>query len=225
MPPPASRSVTTVATSAVTAALRRPPLLLHVDSPGPAPRSVVLLSTAALTPSVLRFRHSRHGVVSRSAAVPRAAFVPPLWPGTPTTLRRLSQVAAATVTEPGATAVPAADGVRAPSITVGERASQRLNDINRRAAGVPPQALRLTVEAGGCYGYQYVMTLTQDAPTADDRVFERDGARVYVDEVSLGLVDGSTLEFVDELIGSSFQVIGNPNAESACGCKASFNLA
>jgi Fe-S cluster assembly iron-binding protein IscA len=55
-------------------------------------------------------------------------------------------------------------------------------------------------------------------------VFEKDGARVVVDTVSLDLINGSTVEYVEELIGSSFQVIGNPQAESSCGCKTSFNV-
>lgn len=86
------------------------------------------------------------------------------------------------------------------------------------------QAFRIAVDAGGCHGYQYVLGLTSEPPSKDDVVFQKDGAEVYIDDVSLGLISGSSLEYVEELIGSSFQIVGNPNAESSCGCKASFNV-
>ncbi|CAI7927820.1 unnamed protein product [Closterium sp. NIES-54] len=81
--------------------------------------------------------------------------------------------------------------------------------------------LRLTVEGGGCSGFQYIFTL-DDKVTAEDSVFERDGVRLVVDNVSLLFVDGATVDFTDELIRSSFQVISNPNSASSCGCGASF---
>ncbi|KAJ3192515.1 [4Fe-4S] proteins maturation [Irineochytrium annulatum] len=98
---------------------------------------------------------------------------------------------------------------------------QQLNRINSQTKS--SQALRVLIEAGGCHGYQYVMSLT-DAVAEDDVTFEKDGAKVVVDEVSLKLVEGSTLEYVNELIGSSFQLTGNPKAESSCGCKTSFSI-
>jgi iron-sulfur cluster assembly accessory protein len=66
--------------------------------------------------------------------------------------------------------------------------------------------------------------LTSDPPTEEDIVIEKDGAKILIDNTSLELIHGSSLEFVEELIGSSFQIIGNPNAESSCGCKSSFNV-
>ncbi|KAI8917111.1 iron-sulfur assembly protein IscA-like 2, mitochondrial-like protein [Powellomyces hirtus] len=84
--------------------------------------------------------------------------------------------------------------------------------------------LRVTVESGGCHGFQYKMDLTTEMDDVDDTVFELDGARVVVDAISLDFVAGSTLDYVEELIGSSFQVTNNPKAESSCGCKTSFNV-
>ncbi|CAI5494639.1 unnamed protein product [Closterium sp. Naga37s-1] len=71
--------------------------------------------------------------------------------------------------------------------------------------------LRLTVEGGGCSGFQYIFTL-DDKVTAEDSIFDRDGVRLVVDNVSLLFVDGATVDFTDELIRSSFQVISNPNS-------------
>lgn len=59
---------------------------------------------------------------------------------------------------------------------------------------------------------------------SESRVFERDGAKVVVDEVSLPFIDGSHLDFVSELIGQSFRIVDNPIADSGCGCGVSFNL-
>ncbi|KAJ3409642.1 hypothetical protein HDV05_004322 [Chytridiales sp. JEL 0842] len=99
--------------------------------------------------------------------------------------------------------------------------TRRINAINAKQNTT--DAFRISVDAGGCHGYQYVLGLTKEI-TEEDVVFEKDGAKVVVDTVSLELINGSTLEFVEELIGSSFQVVGNPNAESSCGCKTSFNV-
>ncbi|KAJ3090888.1 [4Fe-4S] proteins maturation, partial [Physocladia obscura] len=90
---------------------------------------------------------------------------------------------------------------------------QRINAINaKNAASGPPQAFRISVDSGGCHGYQYVMGLTRDVDYLEDVVFKKDGATVVIDKISLDLCAGSTLEFVEELIGSSFQVTGNPKA-------------
>ena len=82
--------------------------------------------------------------------------------------------------------------------------------------------LRVAVSGGGCSGFQYGFSF-DDTVTPDDRTFERDGTTVVIDEVSLGLLDGSTIDFVEDLIGASFQ-IKNPQATSACGCGASFSI-
>ena len=84
------------------------------------------------------------------------------------------------------------------------------------------QMVRLSVEGGGCSGFQYVFGFA-DAPAGDDRVFELDGAKLVVDDVSLPLIDGSTLDYVDNLSGAHFKV-NNPNAQSSCGCGTSFSV-
>ena len=83
-------------------------------------------------------------------------------------------------------------------------------------------ALRVSVEGGGCSGFSYKFDLTNET-TDDDVVIEKRGARVLVDAVSVMYMDGSTIDFVDELIGQSFQV-RNPNATASCGCGTSFSL-
>lgn len=85
-------------------------------------------------------------------------------------------------------------------------------------------ALRLAVESGGCSGFQYTFKMEEPELTAEDRLFERDGTKVVVDEGSLELIKGSTLDFEQELIRSSFAIVNNPKAESACGCGSSFAI-
>lgn len=80
--------------------------------------------------------------------------------------------------------------------------------------------LRVAVEGGGCSGFQYEIGVAPSA-NADDLVIERDGARLFIDPVSLPFLLGSQVDWVDELIGASFKV-KNPNATSACGCGVSF---
>lgn len=82
--------------------------------------------------------------------------------------------------------------------------------------------LRVYVDAGGCSGFQYKFELTDEAMEADDVVYEDNGARVVVDQDSLDLLKGSTIDFVQEMIRSSFAVVDNPQSESACGCGSSF---
>jgi iron-sulfur cluster assembly accessory protein len=82
--------------------------------------------------------------------------------------------------------------------------------------------LRVAVEGGGCSGFQYEINVAS-APNDDDLIVERDGARVFVDPVSLPFLLGSEVDWVDELIGASFKV-KNPNATSSCGCGVSFSV-
>ena len=85
-----------------------------------------------------------------------------------------------------------------------------------------PAILRLSVDGGGCAGFQYKFGLT-DVADADDAVAERDGVALVVDPISLDLVRGSAVDFVDSLGGSAFRVT-NPNAASGCGCGTSFSI-
>jgi iron-sulfur cluster assembly accessory protein len=82
--------------------------------------------------------------------------------------------------------------------------------------------LRVAVEGGGCSGFQYQFDLVE-APEDDDLKIERDGAAALVDLMSLVLLKGSEIDFVDELAGAEFR-IRNPNAKSSCGCGVSFSI-
>ena len=82
--------------------------------------------------------------------------------------------------------------------------------------------LRIAVSGGGCSGFQYGLSF-DDQCNDDDFVFERDGIGVVVDEISLDLLNGAEVDFVEDLMGASFQ-IRNPNAASSCGCGNSFSM-
>jgi iron-sulfur cluster assembly accessory protein len=85
-----------------------------------------------------------------------------------------------------------------------------------------PAILRLSVEGGGCSGFQYKFDLAE-APEADDSISETAGVKLLVDPVSLDLVAGSTVDFVESLGGAAFKV-ENPKAASGCGCGSSFGV-
>ena len=82
--------------------------------------------------------------------------------------------------------------------------------------------LRIAVSGGGCSGFQYGLSF-DDQRNDDDFLFERDGVTVVVDDVSLGLLNGAEVDFVEDLMGASFR-INNPNAASSCGCGNSFSI-
>jgi iron-sulfur cluster assembly accessory protein len=106
-----------------------------------------------------------------------------------------------------------------PSITLSARAAQRIVELFKSEAAT---LFRVSVEGGGCSGFQYRFDLVKErAP--DDLLIERDGARVVVDPVSLEFVQGSEIDFVDELIGAQFK-IKNPNVTASCGCGTSFSV-
>lgn len=86
----------------------------------------------------------------------------------------------------------------------------------------PGSVFRVSVEGGGCSGFQYQFAI-DPAPAPDDALVERDGARVAIDPASLGFLTGAKIDFVDDLMGQSFRV-DNPNAVSSCGCGTSFSL-
>ena len=106
------------------------------------------------------------------------------------------------------------------SITVTERAAHRIGEILRREpAGT---MLRVSVEGGGCSGFQYKFDM-DSTQAADDLVIQRDGATVLIDQTSVAYLAGSEIDFVDDLIGASFR-INNPKATASCGCGTSFTV-
>jgi iron-sulfur cluster insertion protein len=105
-------------------------------------------------------------------------------------------------------------------ISLTQSAAKRVAWIAERQA--KPAILRLAVDGGGCAGFTYKFELAEDAAT-EDAVTETDGVRLVVDPVSLELVKGSAVDFVEELGGAAFRVI-NPNAQSGCGCGSSFSV-
>ena len=112
------------------------------------------------------------------------------------------------------------DTETATPVTLSARAAKRINKV--MAAEPEGSMLRVAVNGGGCSGFQYAFEITQ-ARNADDLAIERDGATVLVDSVSLDFLKGSEIDFVDDLIGQSFQ-IRNPNATASCGCGTSFAI-
>lgn len=105
-------------------------------------------------------------------------------------------------------------------VTVSASAAKRIGQILK--AEPTPMMLRLAVTGGGCSGFQYNFAL-DDVRMDDDLVLVRDDATVLIDPVSLDFLNGSEIDFVDDLIGAAFKV-NNPNAKSSCGCGTSFSV-
>lgn len=108
----------------------------------------------------------------------------------------------------------------ADTLTLTPAAAQRVAVIARKQT--KPAILRLSVEGGGCSGFQYKFEMA-DAPENDDSVSETDGVQLVVDPVSLDLVGGSVVDYVESLGGAAFRV-ENPNAAAGCGCGSSFGI-
>ena len=116
------------------------------------------------------------------------------------------------------------DGQTSPSpeqVTLTASAAKRVAALTIQE-NAPDAFLRLAVSGGGCSGFQYGLSFDEER-NPDDVVFEHGGVRVVVDEVSLDLLNGSEVDFVEDLMGASFQ-IKNPNAASSCGCGNSFSI-
>ena len=107
-----------------------------------------------------------------------------------------------------------------PDLTLSPAAAQRIRAIGQAEGRAV--MLRVAVEGGGCSGFQYMFDLVEAAEPDDLRI-ERDGAAALVDEISLALLKGSEIDFVDELAGAEFRV-RNPNAKTSCGCGVSFSI-
>ena len=111
------------------------------------------------------------------------------------------------------------EAATAEAVSISASAARRLNAILKGEEGA---ALRISVKGGGCSGFQYAFEVDRTrAP--DDFVAARDGATIVVDPVSLDMIRGSELDFVDDLMGQAFRV-KNPNAVASCGCGVSFSV-
>ena len=113
------------------------------------------------------------------------------------------------------------DTVLTPNFTVSASAARRIAAL-RAAEGKPELMMRVAVSGGGCSGFKYEFNL-DGTVNADDRIFEKDGVKVVVDQTSLEFLGNAELDFKEDLMGSYFAVT-NPNAKSSCGCGASFSV-
>ena len=98
-----------------------------------------------------------------------------------------------------------------------------IKQLNKLAENSETAYLRVLVEGGGCSGFQYKFEL-ENSKDDSDRLFEKDGAKVIVDEESLEFLQGSTIDYYEELIRSSFRILNNPGAKQSCSCGTSFSL-
>jgi iron-sulfur cluster assembly accessory protein len=113
-----------------------------------------------------------------------------------------------------------ADTMTTAPVTMTERAAKRVNAIlSKEEVG---SSLRISVNGGGCSGFSYAFDIGKTS-TDDDLVVSRDGATVLIDSISVEYMKGSTIDFVDDLMGQAFR-IENPLATSGCGCGTSFSL-
>ena len=113
-----------------------------------------------------------------------------------------------------------ADAKTAMKVEMTESAARRIAKIVSGEAG--KTALRVSVEGGGCSGFSYKFDLT-DQRNVEDIAVEKNGATVLIDDLSIVYMGGSVIDFVDDLMGQSFQ-IRNPNAVASCGCGTSFSI-
>ena len=116
---------------------------------------------------------------------------------------------------------PAAGATGERQITVTAAAARRIAALKEQEQAANA-FLRIAVSGGGCSGFQYGLSF-DDQRNPDDFAFEAGGISVVVDDVSLDLLSGAELDFVEDLMGASFQ-IKNPNAASSCGCGNSFSI-
>ena len=106
-------------------------------------------------------------------------------------------------------------------ITITDSAKEKIRDILIEENN-PKVNLRVFVQGGGCAGFSYGFTLDEDL-NDDDFTFDLDGVKVLVDSMSAQYLSGATIDYKDELMGSSF-TINNPNAQTTCGCGSSFSI-
>ncbi|WP_316229270.1 iron-sulfur cluster insertion protein ErpA [Bradyrhizobium sp. SZCCHNR1070] len=106
------------------------------------------------------------------------------------------------------------------AVTISERAARQIGEILKKEDN--GAMLRISVEGGGCSGFQYKFDIDR-SKADDDLVIQRDQAIVLVDPASVPFLAGSELDFVDDLMGASFR-LNNPNATASCGCGTSFSV-
>ncbi len=106
------------------------------------------------------------------------------------------------------------------NVTISESAAKRIGSILAKEG--EDAMLRVSVEGGGCSGFQYKFDIAREK-AADDTLVTREGARVVIDETSGQFLNGAEIDYVDDLIGASFRV-NNPNASASCGCGTSFSV-
>lgn len=109
------------------------------------------------------------------------------------------------------------------NFSVTDAAMERIAHLIATEDNPAESVFRISVLGGGCSGFQYHFDLEDKPLAADDKVIERNGARVVVDETSLGIIAGSELDYVTGLVGAAFE-IKNPNATASCGCGNSFSI-
>jgi iron-sulfur cluster assembly accessory protein len=114
------------------------------------------------------------------------------------------------------------DAALAPNpVILTDRAAKKIGRVLQKQG--PGTVLRIVVAGGGCSGFQYEYKLVQETATPDDLVLAKDAATVLIDSLSLEFMGGAEIDYVDDLIGQSFQ-IKNPNAVASCGCGTSFSV-
>ncbi|WP_417453362.1 iron-sulfur cluster insertion protein ErpA [Kiloniella sp.] len=108
-----------------------------------------------------------------------------------------------------------------PYISLSSSAAKRVALLAEQE-GKPDLMLRITVSGGGCSGFQYGFSF-DNSVNEDDKTFQKDGTKAVIDEMSLDLLNGSEVDFVEDLMGASFRIT-NPNATASCGCGTSFAI-
>lgn len=107
------------------------------------------------------------------------------------------------------------------TVNITENCVRKMKELDANESSAGGKMLRLSVETGGCSGFQYAFNL-DDRINSDDRVFEKEGIKLVVDNISYDFVKGATVDYVEELIRSAFIVTENPSAVGGCSCKSSF---
>ncbi|KAF2843117.1 hypothetical protein M501DRAFT_924315 [Patellaria atrata CBS 101060] len=189
------------------------------SSPRPSPRAIRTLTTLPAAPPLLEFLAP--SIRPRPTPYPiRKAIIPPQSRGISSSTSHTAKA----VLNPRKD-----DNGNEMILRIHPRASERISKIRTKDSN-PSLALRITVEPGGCHGFQYSISLddlSERSPEEDDTVFESDdgrGANVVIDQSSLEVIKGSKIDFVMELIGSEFKVTEIPGAKSSCGCGTSFEI-